>query len=140
MERASDGRMLVSLDTSVLINFLRLGRLDLLIGHPDWRFVVTDHVVSEVSEATLGMSLLGCACFLLAKTHLAQDPHNRVKKLVDDALFQRNDRVVGYVNTFRANFGAALSNVAESDACLLFDHRYAVGCIFRMHFQSGHAH
>jgi predicted nucleic acid-binding protein len=40
----------VVLDTSVLINFARVGRLDLLGAHPSYSFVVTDHVRGEVSE------------------------------------------------------------------------------------------
>lgn len=38
------------LDTSVLLNFLRVGRLDLLVGLPSYQFVVTDHVRGEVTD------------------------------------------------------------------------------------------
>lgn len=41
---------LVVLDTSVLINFLALGRLDLLAEHPEFRFLVTGHVRDEIEE------------------------------------------------------------------------------------------
>lgn len=37
------------LDTSTLINFLAVRRLDLLQDHPQYRFVVTDHVRAEVT-------------------------------------------------------------------------------------------
>ncbi len=40
----------VVIDTSVLINFLVIHRLDLLVGHPGFRFVVTDHVREEITE------------------------------------------------------------------------------------------
>lgn len=40
----------VVLDTSVLINFAKVERLDLLAAHPLYSFVVTDHVRGEVSE------------------------------------------------------------------------------------------
>jgi len=40
----------VLLDTSVLINFARIGRIDLLTAHPTYRFFVTDHVRGEVKE------------------------------------------------------------------------------------------
>jgi len=40
----------VILDTSVLINFLVVRRLDLLRNHPNFRFVVTDHVRAEITE------------------------------------------------------------------------------------------
>ena len=36
-------------DTSVLINFLRIDRMDLLAGHSH-AFIVTDHVADEVSD------------------------------------------------------------------------------------------
>lgn len=39
----------VLLDTSVLINFLAIDRTDLIAGHPQFRFVVTEHVRSEVT-------------------------------------------------------------------------------------------
>ena len=40
----------VLLDTSVLVNFLVIRRLDLLRDHPFHRFVVTDHVRAEITE------------------------------------------------------------------------------------------
>lgn len=38
----------VVLDTSVLINFLAIDRIDLLANHPQYRFLVTEHVRQEV--------------------------------------------------------------------------------------------
>lgn len=38
------------LDTSVLINFLVLDRLDLLARHPRYRFLVTEHVRAEIAD------------------------------------------------------------------------------------------
>lgn len=43
-------RRQVVLDTSVLLNFLRVGRLDLLVGLPGHEFLVTDHVRGEVTD------------------------------------------------------------------------------------------
>jgi predicted nucleic acid-binding protein len=37
-------------DTSVLINFLAVGRIDLFVQHPKYRFVITDHVRREVTK------------------------------------------------------------------------------------------
>jgi len=37
-------------DTSVLINFLAVGRVDLFAHHPQYRFVITDHVRREVTK------------------------------------------------------------------------------------------
>lgn len=39
----------VVLDTSVLINFLAVDRMDLLSRHPGYRFLVTEHVRGEVT-------------------------------------------------------------------------------------------
>jgi len=56
-------RLEVVLDTSVLLNFLRVGRLDLLIGLPRQVFLVTDHVRGEVTEpahaGVLGEAIAG---------------------------------------------------------------------------------
>ena len=45
-------RTQVVLDTSVLLNFLRVGRLDLLVGLPGLVFLLTDLVRGEVTEPT----------------------------------------------------------------------------------------
>lgn len=39
----------VVLDTSVLINFLAIDRVDLLAHHPQYRFLVSEHVRNEVT-------------------------------------------------------------------------------------------
>lgn len=49
MGPASDERALVVADASVLINFLRAGRLDLLRHHEGYELVVTEHVRREVT-------------------------------------------------------------------------------------------
>lgn len=49
MRRAPDGRILVVSDTSVLINFLRAGRFDLVCRHEEYKVVITEHVRNEVS-------------------------------------------------------------------------------------------
>jgi len=46
---ATDGRDRAIIDTSVLINFLRIDRVDLLAAHPRYRFVVIDYVKREVT-------------------------------------------------------------------------------------------
>jgi predicted nucleic acid-binding protein len=38
-------------DTSVLLNFLKIGRIDLIGKHPR-RFLATDHVANEINEET----------------------------------------------------------------------------------------
>lgn len=47
---ATDGRQFAIIDTSVLINFLRIDRVDLLAAHPTYRFVVIDYVKREVDN------------------------------------------------------------------------------------------
>jgi predicted nucleic acid-binding protein len=61
------GSAIVIADTSVIINFLRIDRMDLIGAHPS-PFIVTDHVADEISDsypeqqarfhAALGMSHL----------------------------------------------------------------------------------
>jgi predicted nucleic acid-binding protein len=46
---ATDGRQFAIIETSVLINFLRIDRLDLLANHPAYRFVVIDYVKWEIT-------------------------------------------------------------------------------------------
>lgn len=57
MERASDGRILVVSDTTVLINFLHVARLDLLCRHRDYSFVVTEHARAEITDAAQAAQL-----------------------------------------------------------------------------------
>lgn len=47
---ATDGRDEVIIDASVLLNFLKIDRIDLLAGHPAYRFVVVDLVKNEVTK------------------------------------------------------------------------------------------
>jgi len=47
---AAAGRDQAVLDTSVLLNFLKVDRLDLLAQHPRYRFLVTDHVRVEITQ------------------------------------------------------------------------------------------
>ena len=47
---AEDAPTEALMDTSVLLNFLAVDRVDLLARHPRFRFVVTDHVRSEVAD------------------------------------------------------------------------------------------
>ncbi|HWO93132.1 MAG TPA: hypothetical protein VNL92_00020 [Dehalococcoidia bacterium] len=48
MERAADGRLLVVADSSFLINFLAVDRMDILGRLPQFRFHVVNHVLAEV--------------------------------------------------------------------------------------------
>ena len=47
--QSAGGHIVVVTDTSVLVNFLRIDRMD-LIGCHSSRFVITDHVAAEISD------------------------------------------------------------------------------------------
>jgi hypothetical protein len=47
---ATDGRDDAVLETSVLVNFLAIDRVDLLASHPSYRFIITDHVRDEITS------------------------------------------------------------------------------------------
>src|SRR6266542_3568746 len=71
---------------------------------------------------------------------LSQKPTHRIVKVIHDSLFQGNDGVVGDVNVFGTDFGAAFGYVAESDAEFVFQQFSARQIVERMHFQAGDAH
>ncbi len=47
---ATGGRGEAIIDTSTLVNFLRIGRVDLLASHPAFRFIVIDVIRNEVTR------------------------------------------------------------------------------------------
>lgn len=47
---ATVGRGQAVLDTSVLVNFLRIDRVDLLASHPSHEFIITEHVRAEITQ------------------------------------------------------------------------------------------
>lgn len=52
MERDADGRLLVVADSSFLINFLVVDRMDILSRLPQFRFHVVNHVLAEIRYET----------------------------------------------------------------------------------------
>ena len=70
------------LDTSVLLNFLRVGRLDLLVQLPEHEFLVTDHVRLEVIDAE-------CARMLGAALRNEQLREERIDAPLEVAAFQQ---------------------------------------------------
>ena len=50
MEETADPRARVVCDTCILVNVARIARLDLLVEHPDYRFVVPEQVLDELTE------------------------------------------------------------------------------------------
>jgi hypothetical protein len=57
VERDADGRLLVVTDSSFLINFLVLDRVDLLGGLPQFRFHVLNHVTADTRTSGHGSRL-----------------------------------------------------------------------------------
>ena len=47
---ATAGRGQAVLDTRVLVNFLRIDRVDLLARHPSHEFIITEHVRAEITQ------------------------------------------------------------------------------------------
>ena len=76
------GRQLVVLDTSVLLNFLRVGRLDLLVQLPEHEFLVTDHVRLEVIDGE-------CARMLGVALRNEQLREERIDAPLEVAAFQQ---------------------------------------------------
>jgi hypothetical protein len=68
----------------------------------------------------------------------APKPAKRIIKLVHHAFFQRNDSVIGNLNVFRTNFGAAFRDVAVTDPLSVSQVLQPIFGIERMHFQRGH--
>jgi predicted nucleic acid-binding protein len=85
-----DGRKtvhaIVVADTSVLINFLRIDRMDLIGAHPA-SFVVTDHVAVEISDTYPDQQ----ACYEAALIS-GQVTQQRVDDPVDVEIFLRMAR------------------------------------------------
>src|SRR5436190_19117644 len=71
------------------------------------------------------------------RTQQFQQFSQRIIKSIHDPLFQRNDSIVSDGDFFGADFGAALGDVAVTDAMSLFQFRQAILGIERMHLQRG---
>ena len=78
-----DGKTDVLLDTCVLINFAAIERIDLLATHPNYAFVITDHVRDEAKEHfTSQFDAVNAA---VADATLREVPANRPEELADYA-------------------------------------------------------
>ncbi len=76
MEDALDRRARVVCDTCILVNFARISRLDLLVEHPEYRFVVPEQVLDEMKEpiqrASVDAALANGGLELVASTDIAE--------------------------------------------------------------------
>src|SRR5260221_13234523 len=76
----------------------------------------------------------------LAAAKLPQGPLERVGELVGDALLQGDYRVVGDLDVLRADFGAALREVAVADPPGVLQVLAPVGVVHRVHLEAGGPH
>src|SRR6516162_2469978 len=74
---------------------------------------------------------------LSAQPQQSQEAEHRIVKLVHDALFQRDDRIIGNGDALRADLRTAFRNIAKSDPKGFFEFLQAVGPIERVHLQGG---
>ena len=71
--------------------------------------------------------------------YLPQKPAHGVVEVINHTLLKRDDRVVGDVNIFRANFRAAFRDVAQTDTDFVFEQFGSRQAVQRMHFQTSNA-
>jgi predicted nucleic acid-binding protein len=64
---------IVVADTSVLLNFLKIGRMDLIGSHPR-RFLATDHVENEIIDETQRAAFLAAVASGHLDTCTVNDP------------------------------------------------------------------
>ena len=62
-----------------------------------------------------------------------QEPSNRIVEVVNHALLQRNNRVVGYMDVFWTDFSTTLRDIAEADPKLVFQQLSARHIVKWMH-------
>src|SRR5215211_7306018 len=72
---------------------------------------------------------------MLPPPDLAHQPLGRIVVLVGDALLEGDDGVVGDVDVYRADFCAALGDVAEPEAVVLLEVGQPVGLVHGVHLQ-----
>src|ERR1700730_3807643 len=77
--------------------------------------------------------------FWFGSSNLPNQHEHRIIKFVDPALLQRNNRIVRDMNLLGAGFGAALVDVAHTDAELILEHSKARLRVKRMHLERRHA-
>jgi hypothetical protein len=74
---------------------------------------------------------------LLGAAELTKEHGGRVVEFVDDTFLERDDGVVGDVDLFGADFGAAFGDVAVADAHFVFQQGHAGDAVEGMHFEAG---
>src|SRR4051812_44688310 len=87
--------------------------------------------------ASADMGFKSNLCMITSRVEDPQQLLDRIVEPIDDALLERNDRVLRNRNVFRAHLRAAAGNVTEADAVLLLERRDAIGGIERVHLERG---
>src|SRR3954468_5075845 len=88
-----------------------------------------------IASADMGFRLN--LSMITSRVEDSQQLFDRIVEAIDDALFERNDRVLGNRNVFRADLRAAAGDVTEPDAVLLLERRDAIGGVERVHLECG---
>jgi predicted nucleic acid-binding protein len=84
---ATDGRPKAIIETSVLVNFLKIDRTDLLSRHPAYRFVVLDLVRNEVGTKPWYAAQADRLTAAIAAGHLLVDDPPEATPLAELAAF-----------------------------------------------------
>ena len=88
---ATDGRSEAIIETSVLVNFLKIDRIDLLALHPAYRFIAVDLVRDEVTKRyATQLDRLNAA---FAATHLLPDILPETVSLAELAVFAAMEKL-----------------------------------------------
>lgn len=112
LSMSTSGQQDVVLDTSVLVNFLRIGREDLLVGHPGFRFIITEHVRKEITDP----SQIACLEAIIAAGSFLETSVTDVDEL---SLFARFSSRLG------AGESAAIAVAVKRGLSLALDDRAA---------------
>src|SRR5262245_5005708 len=72
---------------------------------------------------------------ILTSSENAEQALHRIVEPIDDALFERDDAIVGDLDLLRANLGAALGDVAVADAVGSAQVGEPVGGVERVHLE-----
>src|SRR6266542_585677 len=118
MQRAADGRLLVVCDACVLINFLLVGRPDLLTANKHYRFIMTEHVSAEVTDLAQAEQLQSCVVSGGLETTAVTD-------LEELALFAELTRVLG------SGEAAAIAVAFHRDLAIATDDRRSLAEVQR---------
>src|SRR5215208_2131518 len=88
----------------------------------------------------IGFNCIRSLSLSLSPTVDLHELADRIEELVDHALLERNDRVVGDRDVLRTHLGAAFRDVAIPNPVRLLERRYTIFRIQRMHLERSSIH